>query len=199
MADLTQARVKEYFNYEPETGNLIVRLRPQSEFSPARYSSHLKRVGHTAGFIDGFGYRRVFVEGKKRIAHKIIWLLVHGDWVEYPDFEIDHINGDRSDNRIVNLRKATKTQNQRNSGQRISNTSGVHGVNWKAGADRWVARIWNGPRHVYLGQFQTLHEAKIARKAAERVLGYTGTEREAGAYLRDPSDTRDALSRRAAQ
>ncbi len=182
MAVLTQARVKEYFNYEPETGNLIVRLRPQSEFSHARYASHLKRIGKVSGHIEAQGYHVVFVDGAIHKAHKVIWLMVHGDWVEYPDFEIDHINGNRSDNRISNLRKVTKSTNQRNAGRRVSNTSGVHGVNWKAGANRWVARIWNGPRHVFLGQFKTLHEAQIARKAAERVLGYTGTEREAGTY-----------------
>jgi len=99
-------------------------------------------------------------------------------------YEIDHINGDRSDNRIANLRKVTKSDNQRNAGKRVNNTSGVHGVNWKPrynsipGDGRWVARIWNGPRHIYLGQFRSLREAEIARKAAERVLGVTGTDRE---------------------
>lgn len=187
MAVLTQARVREYFNYDPAIGLLIVKERSKDEFDPAAYARHLKRIGQQAGFIDPLGYRRVSVEGRNRLGHRVIWLLVYGEWVEYPDFEIDHINGDRSDNRIANLRKVTKTQNQRNAGQRVSNTSGVHGVNWKAGANRWVARIWNGPRHIYLGQFKSLHEAQIARKAAERVLGYTGTEREAGTYPKPAS------------
>ncbi|NTG86184.1 HNH endonuclease [Agrobacterium rhizogenes] len=181
MATPTQARVCEYFNYDPETGLLTFKERPRSEFSAARYSSHLKRIGSPAGAVNSGGYQKVLVDGTYHSAHRIIWLMVTGDWVKYPEFEIDHINGDPSDNRISNLRKVTKSENQRNAGKRITNTSGIHGVNWKARGDddgRWVARIWNGPKHVYLGQFKTLHEARIARKAAERVLGFTGSDRD---------------------
>lgn len=184
MAVPTQARALEYFNYDPDSGRLIVKKRPMSEFDDMGYARHLKRIGKPSGCQDKQGYIKVCIDGKYYLAHKIIWLIVHGEWVEYPAFEIDHINGDRSDNRIVNLRKVTKSENQRNAGRRINNTSGVHGVNWKPkynstpGDGRWVARIWNGPRHVYLGGFKTLHEAQIARKAAERVLGFTGVDRE---------------------
>lgn len=175
MAIPTQARALEYFNYDPETGELRFRARPRSEFSAPRYADHLKRVGTVAGTIESQGYRHVQIDGRVYKAHRIIWLMVYGEWVEYPAYEIDHINGDRADNRLANLRKVTKSGNQRNAGQRVNNTSGVHGVNMKQG--RWVARIWNGPRHVYLGSFKTLEEAAIARKAAERVLGFTGTDR----------------------
>lgn len=185
MAAPTQARALEYFNYDPETGDLIFKLRPRSDFTAPRYVSHLKAVGTAARSQTVEGYIRTHIDGKYHTVHRIAWLIVYGEWVEYPAFEIDHINGDRSDNRLCNLRKVTKSQNQRNAGQRVNNTSGVHGVNWKPkynskpGDGRWVARIWNGPRHVYLGSFQSLHEASIARKAAERVLGFTGTDREA--------------------
>lgn len=182
MATLTEARVREYFNYDPVIGRLIVKERPATEFDAPGYARHLKRVGLPSGAINQGGYRKVHIDGQYHSEHRVVWLLVNGESPEYPKFEIDHINGDRSDNRIENLRKVTKSTNQRNAGRRVSNTSGVHGVNWKAGANRWVARIWNGPRHVFLGQFKTLHEAQIARKAAERVLGFTGTEREAGTY-----------------
>lgn len=178
MAAPTQARVRDYYNYDAATGLLTVKERPKHEFSPSRYASHIKAVGEPAGSITVGGYVHVYLDGKQYKAHRLIWLLLNGEWPAYPEFEIDHINGDRADNRIGNLRKVTKSDNQRNGGRRINNTSGVHGVNWKAGSNRWVARIWNGPRHVYLGQFETLHEAQIARRAAERALGYTGTERE---------------------
>lgn len=184
MAAPTQARALEYFNYDPETGHLLFRERPESEFKQAStYAVHLRRIGKPAGCKHKCGYVKVLIDGQYSLAHRVIWLIAHGEWPEYPAFEIDHINGVRSDNRLVNLRKVTKSGNQRNAGPRINNTSGVHGVNWKPkynstpGDGRWVARIWNGPRHVYLGSFQTLHEASIARKAAERVLGFTGTER----------------------
>lgn len=183
MAALTQARACEYFNYDPDSGLLFFKERNANEFSPARYSSHLKRIGKPAGSLNRDGYVKVLIDGIYHSAHRVIWLMHYGEWVEYPAFEIDHINGDRADNRITNLRKVTKSENQRNAGKRINNSSGVHGVNWKPkynstpGDGRWVARIWNGPRHVYLGAFKTLHEAQIARRAAERVLGFTGTTR----------------------
>lgn len=180
MAHPTKARALEYFNYDPETGDLIFRERPASEFKlPATYASHLKRVGKRSGCPNRDGYLKVLIDGKYHSAHRIAWLITYDEWPEYPAFEIDHINGVRDDNRISNLRKVTKSGNQRNAGPRVNNTSGVHGVNWKPvysslpGDGRWVARIWNGPRHVYLGSFRTLHEAAIARKAAERALGFT--------------------------
>lgn len=152
------ARAKEYFSYNAETGDLS--RRPS---------------GRRVGCANHDGYVKVFIDGKYYSAHRVIWLIMTGEWPVYPQFEIDHINGDRGDNRWVNLRKVTKTENQRNTTKRVNNKSGVHGVNWKkrGNGGRWVARIWNGPRHVYLGQFETLQEAEIARKAAERVLGHT--------------------------
>jgi len=182
MAVPTQARVREYFNYDPETGVLTFRERPRSEFSTdTTYGAHLKRVGSPAGCPNTDGYIKVHIDGTYHSAHRAIWLLMTGEWVAYPQFEIDHINGDRGDNRWGNLRKATKSENQRNGSMRINNKSGVHGVNWKPASSGkgggWVARIWNGPRHVYLGFYRDLEHARIARVAAERVLGFTGSDR----------------------
>lgn len=182
MAIPTQARVRAYFNYDPKTGDLTHKERPRTEFgSAASYSTHLRRVGKTAGSINFDGYRKICIDGSYHSAHRIIWLFVTGEWVVYPDFEIDHRNGKRADNRWRNLRKATKSDNQKNGGQRVNNTSGVHGVNWKPRPHHksggWVARIWNGPKHVYLGFFDNLEHAAIARRAAEKALGYTGTDR----------------------
>lgn len=187
MAELTQARMRLLFNYDPGTGSLIWRPRGKEHFkTPLAFEMfHARFAGKVAGHLNAQNYRVINVDGFARLAHKLIWLHVFGEWIEYPKHEIDHVNGDRSDNRLQNLRKVTKSENQRNAGQRRNNTSGVHGVNWKPKYNsdpndgRWVARIWNGPRHVYLGSFTSLHEARIARKAAERVLGFTGTEREA--------------------
>lgn len=192
MAAPTQARALEYFNYDPETGGLLFKERPAAEFSPPRYAQHLKRIGMSAGCPNKEGYVKVHIDGTYHSAHRIAWLISYDEWVEYPAFEIDHINGDRADNRLSNLRRVSKSDNQRNAGRRRNNTSGVHGVNWKPKYNStpndgsWVARIWNGPRHVYLGSFKSLHEASIARKAAERALGFTGTDREP-AYSQRPA------------
>lgn len=181
MATPTKSRVDEYFNYDPETGVFTIKERPRSDFSlKSIYSRHLSSVGKRVGSVNSDGYVKLHMDGGVFSAHRVAWLIVNGEWVEYPEFEIDHENGDPSDNRISNLRKCTKSENQRNAGRRRNNTSSVHGVNWKAKSNnggRWVARIWNGPLHVYLGSFKTLYEAQIARKAAERVLGYTGSDR----------------------
>lgn len=124
MAALTQARIREYFNYDPLTGDLIVRERPRSEFAPNWHSRHLKRVGKPAGKLNVEGYLKVTIDGRLYSAHRVIWMLVHGEMPAYPDFEIDHVNGNRSDNRIGNLRKVTKSLNQRNGAMRRNNTSG---------------------------------------------------------------------------
>lgn len=192
MAVPTQARAMEYFNYDPETGDLLVKERPKSEFTPPRYSDHIKRIGKPAGSVSPTqGYRKILIDGYYHPAHKVAWLIMTGEWIAYPEYEIDHINGDPNDNRWVNLRKVTKSENQRNSCRRVNNTSGVHGVNWKPvytnnpDDGRWVARIWNGPRHVFLGSFRSLREASIARKAAERALGYTRTDEEPSKFARE--------------
>lgn len=184
MADLTQARAIEYYNYDASTGTFFFKERPRHEFSRQElHTTHLKRVGKKAGCPNDAGYVKILIDGKYYSGHRVAWLIMTGEVVKYPEFEIDHINGDRGDNRFSNLRKVTKSENQRNGSKRVNNTSGVHGVNWKPkynstpGDGRWVARIWNGPRHVYLGGFKEKEHAEIARKAAERVLGFTGTDR----------------------
>jgi hypothetical protein len=182
MAIPTQARACAYFNYDQITGRLIFKERPREEFAnDATFGSHLKRVGKNAGTINAGGYVKVLIDGTKYSAHHVIWLMMTGEWVSYPEFEIDHKNGNPADNRWGNLRKVTKSGNQHNSSRRANNTSGVHGVNWKptsgGNSGGWVARIWNGPRHVYLGLYQNLRDAQIARRAAEKALGYTGSDR----------------------
>lgn len=170
----TYARLRELFMYDPETGNLIWRERERSDFAtkPAYMSFRSRRMGKPAGCVMAEGYRTIVVDGQGWLAHKLVWLFVHQEWVRYPEFEIDHINGVRSDNRIQNLRKVSKSMNQRNGAMRRNNKSGVIGVNWVKSKRRWVARIWDGPNHRYLGQYKTLGDAALARAEAERKYGY---------------------------
>ena len=186
MAVPTQARLRELFNYDPETGLLIWRDRPASDFAnKAAHHSYVSRCrGRPAGHVQQQGYRKITIVKDIFPAHRLVWLFVLGEWVQYPEFEIDHVNGDRSDNRIQNLRKVTKSENQRNGSMRVTNTSGVNGVNWVKSKERWIARIWDGPRHVFLGQFTDLAAAAAARARAERDLGYHEGHGKAGRYLK---------------
>lgn len=179
MESKSEALFKEAhkkFEYDKATGHLIYKQIEKDGVSPAVYQRHQPRVGKPAGCANQDGYIKVSMSDKYYSAHRIIWLMMTGEMPEYPFFEIDHLNGDPADNRWVNLRKVSKSENQRNGRGRVNNTSGVHGVNWKknklTGGGKWVARIWNGPTHVYLGAFDDIEMAKVARKAGERVLGF---------------------------
>jgi hypothetical protein len=115
------------------------------------------RKGYAGYLNPRTGYFNVHIGGKLRQAHVLIWLLVHG---ELPDKQIDHINGIRNDNRIVNLRLATPQQNAAN--QRPRTTRGYKGVIWQESIQKWRARVHVNGKGVWLGSFLSLDEAKVA-------------------------------------
>lgn len=127
-------------------------------------SGVVMKHGIPAGCRRGNGYVGINVGGKQYYAHRIAWLFTHGRW---PSEDIDHINRDKQDNRIVNLREATRSQNQRNHPLTAANKSGHKGVRWNKQARRWVAfmRINKKPKH--LGSFTRLEDAVEARRRAE--------------------------------
>lgn len=170
----SQEELLTMFDYNKDTGILTWLDRDISQFSSvaAHASFKARWAGKEVGFICAEGYRKMGMKKSVHSVHKIIWKMVYGEDVPYPEFEIDHINGVRTDNRIKNLRKVTKSENQRNAAMRKNNQSGVMGVNWVKSRQRWVCRIWDGKIHKYLGQFAHLEDAKICRERAERVLGY---------------------------
>ena len=158
---LTQDIVKNYLNYNPTTGLLTWKAKV------TKYT----QIGATAGFIVGSlpdqGYLMVDLFGKRYPAHRLIWMYLYGS---FPDKQIDHINHNRADNRISNLRLASHHTNMKNKTLYITNTSGQtgvepHGANWKA-------RIGVNGTKVLLGVFKTFDEAVAARKAAEKLLDY---------------------------
>ncbi len=114
-------------------------------------------------------YRHGHVFGVKLKAHRVIWAIVHGAW---PDGEIDHINGDTLDNRIVNLRLVSRGENCRNLAIPKNNTSGVIGVSWDQRKHRWLAQIWERGRPKHIGRFNNFADAVQARREAEHSLGY---------------------------
>jgi len=110
--------------------------------------------------IDSVGYRTGSLFDTKVRAHTVILALHLGEW---PTRLIDHINQDKLDNRLCNLRLADKSLNARNSKMRLDNTSGHRGVTWVAKLDKWMAQANRDGRNHYLGVFHNIKDAVDAR------------------------------------
>lgn len=156
MADrtLTAQRLHEMLSYDSETGVFRWKIRPTNRI----------HVGDLAGGFTDRGYWLIKVDRRGYRAHQLAWLYVHGVW---PTHEIDHINETKADNRLVNLRDATRTQNNRNlSKPNSTSSSGFRGVSRNKGG--WIARIRVDGQSVYLGYFATAEEAAVAYREAKR-------------------------------
>lgn len=110
-----------------------------------------------AGSIARNGYRTFVIDRKHYLAHRLAWLYHYGEW---PNGDIDHINRNKDDNRITNLRVVDKTINQANSGVQINNTSGYRGVSKARGRNKWRVTITHKGKDINLGSFSSLEEAK---------------------------------------
>lgn len=156
--------------YEPDSGRLFWKERPVHMFpKEEKAQSWNKRFAGAEAFTHTHnGYKRGLIFGKSYLAHRIAWKIEYG---QEPDC-IDHINGDRSDNRICNLRSVSASENTRNTKIYKTNNSSACGVYWHKVAKKWAASIGAKSRRVNLGLFSDLADAVNARKAAELSLGY---------------------------
>lgn len=154
--------------YEPETGRLFWLPRPEHMFSRRRTFLQFNTCfANTEAFtaIDGRGYRSGRIWDKTYHGHRVVWAVCHGDW---PDV-IDHINGDRSDNRLINLRNITKAENAR----RKVKTKTTHGVSFCKIRNLWRARVTYNYKDRHLGYFNTQDEAIAAREKANIMFGFS--------------------------
>lgn len=144
-AELTQEKLRSLLGYDPLTGLFSRRSEDCSVIRPKP----------NAG-----GYLRIFVDGKLHYAHRLAWLYVNGS---FPPSQIDHVNLDKSDNRIANLRLATQQENSQNFPKTKRNTSGIPGVHWCKRDGKWCARIriGNGLR-LTIGYYDELSDAAVA-------------------------------------
>lgn len=127
------------------------------------------KAGAVAGMVNSQGYRVIKVQGSGFMAHRLAWFFATGAW---PSDEIDHINGDRDDNRVANLREATRADNNRNVAMRRDNSSGRKGVTWHKRQRRWYAQIQLAGKKTYLGSYKNIEDAAAAYRAAElRMFG----------------------------
>jgi len=163
--------LKKLFDYNAETGLFFWRYRDRELFaSVSSFKGWNKRYAGKQAFIhkDYGGYLRASIFGKFSSAHRAAWAIFYGENTS----EIDHIDGDRENNSIANLRAVTRSENCRNRGVRSDNTSGRVGVYWHLNANRWRARITVHGKETRLGSFKTFEEAVQAREKAEREMGF---------------------------
>jgi hypothetical protein len=156
---LTADRLRSLLHYDADTGVFLWLTRPNRRIV----------AGSVAGTVCGKGGRRhIAVDGRNYLSHRLAWLYQFGHW---PTAEIDHINGDPSDNRICNLRdvdRVTNAQNQRS--PKAVNKSGFLGVHRKTITGSWVASIGHKKKIIYLGAFNTASEAHAAYLETKRLI-----------------------------
>lgn len=167
------ARLREVLRYEPETGKLFWRERPESAFTAPRYarSWNSKHAGKEAGKADVRGYRCICVWYWYDYAHRIAWAMTYGEW---PTLDIDHIDQDPSNNRAANLREVAHQVNSMNVSMHRDNTSGCTGV-VPVPSGRWQASVYCRGKRTYLGTFDSFDAAVAARRQAQDALGFSPT------------------------
>lgn len=160
-------------DYDSVTGSMKWKERDGSNKDDARWNS--RYAGKEAGTVDDRGYRRILIrsynEKVYRIrVHQLAWYIHHGI---KQSGEIDHINQDKLDNRIKNLRDVSKNLNQRNLAMRKNNTSGETGVTWNKARGKWEAFSGLNGRRVYLGLFENIKDAAIVVNDFKDQHGFT--------------------------
>lgn len=169
--------LRQLLRYEPETGKLFWRERGPEWFAPKGTMSaegissnwNSRHAGREAFTSPTRVYRSGSVLGASVMAHRVAWAMVHGVW---PKLQIDHINGNKWDNRLCNLREVTARENCRNKpSQKNTGPYGV-GVRWVKGREKWQASIKANGRTHFLGHFKDGEDAVAARKMAEQKYGF---------------------------
>lgn len=169
--DIEPKTVRELLVYNETSGELFWRWRDRKWFKSDRgFNIWNKRWPGMPAFTNASGgYFRGRIFYRSHLAHRVAWVLAKGDW---PTGDIDHINGNGFDNRIVNLRDVSPQINAQNRQIPSNNASGTCGVCCDAATGKWKAYIGRGKDRVWLGRFEHLSDAVAARKAAEIGMGY---------------------------
>ena len=145
--ELTQEKLKLAMTYDEKTGKFV-----------------WNNTGKVAGTYNGYGYITIGICGKMYMAHRLAWLYVNG---EFPNGQIDHINRNRKDNRICNLRVVSNQLNQTNRTVQKNSTSGYTGVSFKNNKNIYESHIMVNGKSIHLGCYKTLKDAVNARIKAE--------------------------------
>lgn len=171
-SDVTAEMIREFVSYDPETG--LFKWLPRDRKWFARQCSFTSWNGQFSGkpafrSVDSEGYLTGNIFHLAFKAHRVAFAHFHGRW---PKHSIDHKNGNRSDNRIENLRDVSRSLNMRNRRLSANNTSGVNGVYWHKSIKRWVAYINTDEGSKTIGSFVDKDDAVAARRKAEKLNSY---------------------------
>jgi len=167
---ITQEEVKSLFDYR-EDGFLIRKKDAQMG---------LIKIGAVVGCIGNCGYYRTYIKGKNVLVHQLVWLWHYG---YIPENEIDHIDRNRANNRIENLREVSRTCNARNLTTPSNNTSGVKGLSWYKRQNIWEAHISKKGIKIHIGRSEDYVEAVAMRLAAEQFLDWPSCDSSSSAFL----------------
>lgn len=162
----------EYFTYDEQSGLLTWKTRPRHHFNNLRTfnATNTARSGKPVTAIRSDGYVYPMVDGIHKLAHVIIWEMLHGP---IPDgLEIDHINGVKWDNRRSNLRLATRQQNKMNGSAYSTSKTGIRGVQWDKEHSKYRVRIMVSGKYIHLGRFDDIDIARaVYAEAAKEHFG----------------------------
>jgi hypothetical protein len=157
---ITQEELKHHLHYNPDTGIFTRKIAKNSNV----------KIGGVAGCVRPNGYIQIKINYKLYLAHRLAWLYVYG---QFPDHQIDHINRNKSDNRLINLRAVTAQQNQWNHGIPKNNTTGYLGVSYYRLEKKYRARIVVNNKVKWLGSFdcpKIAYDAYLKAKAEMHVI-----------------------------
>lgn len=168
--DLDPQYVRRRLRYDPESGKLFWKTRAVVGDVRRMRAWNTMYAGREAfTFQDSSGYRRGSLDGSMLLAHRVAWAIHYGRW---PRGTIDHLNGEPCDNCLSNLRDVTMAENAQNSRRQTNSVTGVTGVNLHVQTGRYAARIHKNGRFHHLGLHDSIEAAAIARREAERALGF---------------------------
>jgi hypothetical protein len=154
---MTADEVRALIDYDPSTGAFQWKARSNAYFDK-------RRIGRSVGAVSNKGYLRITINKKRYLAHRLAILIQEGEW---PQGEVDHINGEKTDNRYANLRVASRHENMQNTKLFAANSSGYAGVSIDRSTSLWRARITHKRKEFHLGSYKTKEEAYQAYLVAK--------------------------------
>ena len=157
-AELSREELMEILDYDPQSGIFTYKNSRRSDCNSKQ-----------AGSISKKGYLYISIHNKKYKAHRLAWLWYYG---KFPKGQLDHIDHNKLNNSIDNLREMSNQENHKNNGIQKNNTSGVPGVHFSKDTGKWIAYIKISGKRKHLGCFTDFEDAVLARKKAEYILGF---------------------------